>query len=90
MKITFENMREPVRLSGVSSTNRLATSARNMRADLVIPFPSGSIPRRSALKSAEIRAKAVDIFLVGGAFLFALITALSLTASFFLLLFVET
>lgn len=86
MKITFENMREPIRLRGVSA-DRSTTSARNMRADSVIPFPSGSIPRRSALKSAEIRAKTVDIFLVVSALLFALITSCAIVTSFFFLLF---
>jgi len=89
MKITFENMREPVRLSGVS-TNRLATSARNMRTDSVVLFPSGSIPRRAPLKSKKISTAAVNILMVAGAFAFTLITALSITAGFFLLLFVKT
>jgi hypothetical protein len=83
--MTFENMREPVRLQ--VSASRPAISARNVRADSVVPFPSGSVPRRAPLESLEIRAAAVNIFLVASAFLFVLVTALASVAGFFFLLF---
>lgn len=53
------------------------------RADL-IPFPSGSIPRRAPLESSQLRNAALDVIKVAAAFLFILVTGLAFVASLFM------
>jgi hypothetical protein len=72
--------RQPPR--GLSVSPAAYSAVRS--ADL-IPFPSGSIPRRAPLESSQLRNAALDIIKVAAAFLFVLVTGLAFAVTPFML-----